>query len=64
MYLVVIKVDLKDVDEILYLYMKDHNKKFNQYCKYLITGMISNTTNVSWSNLTVIGITLFKRICL
>ena len=24
-------VDLKDVDEILYLYMKDHNIKFNQY---------------------------------
>ena len=24
-------VDLKDVDEILYLYVKDHDKKFNQY---------------------------------
>ena len=24
-------VDLKDVDEILSLYMKDHNKKTNQY---------------------------------
>ena len=24
-------VDLKDVDEIFYLYMKDHNKKFNHY---------------------------------
>ena len=22
-------VDIKDVDEILYLYMKDHNKKYN-----------------------------------
>ena len=58
-------VDIKDVDEILYLYMKDHNKKFNHYllkgqfilvfidnqdCIYLITGMIDNTTNISWSN--------------
>ena len=58
-------VDIKDVDEILYLYMKDHNKKFNHYllkgefklvfndnqeCKYLITGMINKTTNISWSN--------------
>ena len=58
-------VDIKDVDGILYLYMKDHYKKFNhyllkgqsklvfndnQYCKYLITGMIDNTTNKSWSN--------------
>ena len=45
--------------------MKNHNKKFNQYlwkgqlklvfnnnqdCKYLITDMINNTTNISWSN--------------
>ena len=45
--------------------MKDHNKKFNQYllkgqfklvfinnqdCKYLMTDMINNTTNISWSN--------------
>ena len=45
--------------------MKAHIKKFNQYllkvqfklvfnhnqdCKYIITGMISNTTNISWSN--------------
>ena len=45
--------------------MKDHNKKFNHYlingefklvfnnnqdCKYLITGMINNTTNIRWSN--------------
>ena len=57
-------VDIKDVDEILYLYMKDYNKKYNQYllkaqfklvfnnqdCKYLMTDMINNTTNVSWSN--------------
>ena len=57
-------VDIKDVDEILYLYMIDHNKKSTQYllkgqfklvfnnqdCKYLMTDMINNTTNVSWSN--------------
>ena len=57
-------VDIKDVDEILYLYMKDYNKKFTQYFlkvqfklvfnnqdyKYLMTDMINNTTNVSWSN--------------
>ena len=58
-------VDIKDVDEILFLYMKDHNKNFNQYllkgqfklvsnnnqdCKYLMTDMINNTTNISWSN--------------
>ena len=24
-------VDIKDVDEILHLYMKNHNKKFNHY---------------------------------
>ena len=45
--------------------MKDHNKKFNQYllkgqfklvfennqdCKYLITSMNNNTTNISSSN--------------
>ena len=56
------KVDKKDVDEILYLYMKDHKKKSNQYllkgqfklvfnknqdCKYLMTDMINNTTNIS-----------------
>ena len=44
--------------------MKDHNTKFNQYilkgqfklvfnhnqdCKILKTGMIKNTTNISWS---------------
>ena len=57
-------VDIKDVDEILYLYMKDYIKKYFQYflkgqfklvfnnkdCKYLMTDMIINTTNVSWSN--------------
>ena len=45
--------------------MKDHNKKYNHYlfkcqfilvfnniqdCKNLKTGMIINTTNISWSN--------------
>ena len=58
------KVDIKDVEEILYLYMKDYNKKYTQYllkgqyklvfnnqdCNYLMTDMINNTTNVSWSN--------------
>ena len=43
--------------------MKEYNKKYNQYrskgpfkivfnnqdCKYLMTDMINNTTNVSWS---------------
>ena len=57
-------VDIKDVDEILYLYVKDYNKKYTQYflkgqfklvfnnqdCKYLMTDMIINTTYVSWSN--------------
>ena len=58
-------IDIKDVDEILYLYMMAHNKKFNQYlskgqlklvfninqdCKDLMTGMIDNRTNISWSN--------------
>ena len=57
-------VDIKDVDEILYLFMKDYIKKFTQYllkgqfklvfnnqnCKYLMTDMINNTTNVSWLN--------------
>ena len=56
---------MKDVDEILYLYIKDHYKNFNQYllegqfklvfynnqyCKYLMTDVIKNTTNISWSN--------------
>ena len=57
-------VDIKDIDEILYLYIKDYNKKYTQYllkvqfklvfdnqdCKYLMTDIINNTTNVSWSN--------------
>ena len=57
-------VDIKDIDEILYLYMKDYNKKYTQYffkvqfklifnnqdCKYLMTDMIHNTTNISCSN--------------
>ena len=56
--------DMKDVDEILYLYMKDYNKKYIQYllkgqfklvfnnkdCKKLMTDMINTTTNISWSN--------------
>ena len=57
-------IDIKDVDEILYLYMKDYNKKCTHYllkgqfklvfnnkdCKYLMTDMINNSTNISWSN--------------
>ena len=57
-------VDIKDVDEILFLYLKDYNKKYIHYslkgqfklvfndqdCIYLMTDMIDNTTNVSWSN--------------
>ena len=57
--------DIKDVDEIICLYMIDHNKKFNQNllkghfnlvfnkiqdCKYIMTDMTNNTTNISWSN--------------
>ena len=56
---------MKDVDEMLYLYMIDHNKKNihyllkgefklvfndNQDCKYITTSMIDNKTCVSWSN--------------
>ena len=59
------KFDIKDVDEILYLYIKDHNKKFNHYllkgefklvfnnnqdCKYITTGTIDNRTFISCSN--------------
>ena len=58
-------IDIKDVDEILCLYMIDHNEKFNHYlikgefklvfsnnqdCKYIMTGMIDNKSFVSWSN--------------
>ena len=58
-------VDIKDVDEIIYLYMKDHNKKFNDYlikgefklvfkdkhdCKNETTGVTDNKTFISRSN--------------
>ena len=58
-------IDIKDVDEIFYLYMIDHNKKFhhcplkgrfklavnnNQDCKCILTSLIDNRTCVSWSN--------------
>ena len=57
-------IDIKDVDEILCLYMKDYNKNYTQFflkgqfklvfnnqdCKYLMTEMINNTINISWSN--------------
>ena len=57
--------DIKDIDEILYLYMTDHNKKYNhcllkgqfklvfnnnQDCKYILTSMIDYRTYASWSN--------------
>ena len=56
---------MNDVDETLYSYMIDHNKKVNHYLlkgqfklvfnknqdfKYIMTGMIDNRTFVSWSN--------------
>ena len=57
-------VDINDVDDILYLYIKDYNKKYTQYllkgqfelicnnqdCEYLITDMINNRSYVSWTN--------------
>ena len=58
-------VGIKDVDEIIYLYVKDHDKKFHQHllegqfilvfninqdCKYLMTDMMKITTIISWSN--------------
>ena len=57
-------VNIKDVDEILFSYVKDFNKKCTQYffkvqfklvfnnqdCKYLMIEMIHNTTNFSCSN--------------
>ena len=57
--------EIKDVDEVLFLYIKDHNKKIiryllkgqfslvlnnNQGCNFLFTCMNNNTTNISWSN--------------
>ena len=56
---------MKDVDEMLYLYMIDHNEKFNHYliidefklvfndnqhCKFITTGMSDNETCIFWSN--------------
>ena len=58
-------VDIKVVVELLFLYVRDPNKKFNncliksqfklvfnnnQDCKYLLTSTVNNTTNISWSN--------------
>ena len=58
-------VDVKDVDEIINIYMKGHSKKLNHYltkgelelifnnnqdCKYIKTGMIDSRTFISWSN--------------
>ena len=69
-------VDIKDVDEILFLYMKDHNKKINHYLlkgefksvfndnedsKYIITSMIDKRTFISWSNSSREGINNLKE---
>ena len=57
-------IDIKDVDEILYLYIKDYNKKYAKYLlkgqfelifnnrdsEYLMTDMINNKSYVSWTN--------------
>ena len=58
-------IDIEDVDEILFLYMIDYIKNFNHHllkgqfnlvfnnnqdCKNLMTGIIDNRTNISWSN--------------
>ena len=58
-------LDIKDADEILYLYKIDHNKKINrspmsgecklvfnnnQDCKIITTDKIDNKTCISWSN--------------
>ena len=58
-------VDIKYLDEFLFLYIKGHNKKFNHYFligefklvfnkiqdfKNILTGMIDNRTFISWSN--------------
>ena len=69
-------VDLKDVDEVLCLYMNDQNKKVthyllkgefnlifnnNQDCKYIMTGMIDNRTIISRSNYLRDGINKLKE---
>ena len=56
-------VDMKDVDEILYLYLKHHNKMYNHYliegefklvfnnnqdCKSVMTGMTVNKTFIKF----------------
>ena len=68
-------IDLKDVDELLYSYTKDHDKKFNHYvlkgqfklvfnndqdCKNIVTGMIDDRTFISWSNYLREAIDSFK----
>ena len=57
--------DIKDVDELLYLYIKDRKETFNHYLlngefkplfnniqdfKNILTGVIDNRTFFSWSN--------------
>ena len=58
-------VGIKNVDEIIYLYMRDQNKKYNHYllkgqfklvfkfnqdCQYIMTRMIDSRTFFPWSN--------------
>ena len=58
-------IDIKDVDEAFYLYIIEHNKKFdyypvecqfklnfndNQYCPYVTSKLSDNKTMTSWSN--------------
>ena len=69
-------IDKKDIDEILYLHMLDYNKKYNHYLlkgqfklvfnnnqdsKYLLTDMIDNLTNISWSNYLIEAIDNLKE---
>ena len=70
-------VDIKDVDEILYLNMIDHNKKLNPYliigesklifndnqdCKNITTCMIDNRTFISRSNYLRDAVNILKEV--
>ena len=63
-------LSFKNVDEILYLYIKDYNKKLvfnNKDCKYLMTDMIKNTINISLSNYlrdAIDNLYFYKCICI
>ena len=58
-------IDIKNVDEAFYLYIIEHNKKFDfylvntqfnlvfhdyQYCPYVTSNLSDNRTMISWSN--------------